>query len=158
MEKIKKQIDIYWEKYKEVIKYLFFGVLTTVVNFIVYYLLIWIIGTEEGIAGLASNIIATIVAILFAYVTNKLFVFESKTNNRKELITEMISFFACRVFSLLVDNGIYFIGCTWLKFPSFIVKTITQVIVVVLNYVFSKLIIFKNNKAEKKIENKKVEE
>lgn len=71
MEKIKKQIDIYWEKYKEVIKYLFFGVLTTVVNFIVYYLLIWIIGTEEGIAGLASNIIATIVAILFAYVTKQ---------------------------------------------------------------------------------------
>lgn len=88
MELIKE----YYEKYKEVIKYLIFGVLTTVVNYVVYYTLIFAIGTSEGAIGFSCNLFATIVSILFAYVTNRKFVFESKANEKKEILKEMTSF------------------------------------------------------------------
>ncbi len=139
MELIRK----YYEKYKEVIKYLFFGVLTTAVNFITYYVLVFICKTEEGAIGAICNVTAIIVSILFAYITNKKFVFESKVSGTKEIIKEMFSFFSCRVVSLIVDMIIYLIGCTLMRLPSFIVKMFSQVVVIVLNYVFSKLIIFK---------------
>lgn len=137
-------IKNYYEKYKEVIKYLIFGVLTTFVNYVVYYTLIFAIGTSEGAIGFTCNFFATVVSILFAYVTNRKFVFESKANDKKEILKEMTSFFSCRVFSMVIDSLIYFVGCTIMKFPDFIIKTISQVVVIVLNYVFSKLIIFKN--------------
>lgn len=139
MELIKK----YYTKYEEVIKYLFFGVLTTLVNFITYYLLVFIFKTEEGALGITFNVTATVISILFAYVTNRKFVFNSKATGKKAIMKEMFSFFSCRIVSLVIDAIIYLVGCTILKFPSFIVKMISQVVIIVLNYVFSKLIVFK---------------
>lgn len=136
-------IKEYYEKYKEVIKYLIFGVLTTVVNFVAYYLFIYLFKTSEGMYGLVSNILANVVAILFAYFTNRNFVFESKSVGFKAITREIFSFFACRIFSMVIDALIYFVECTLLKMPDFIVKFIGQVVVIILNYVFSKLIVFK---------------
>ena len=136
-------IKEYYEKYKEVIKYLIFGVLTTVVNFVAYYLFIYLFKTSEGMYGLVSNILANVVAILFAYFTNRNFVFESKSVGFKAITREIFSFFVCRIFSMVIDALIYFVGCTLLKMPDFIVKFIGQVVVIILNYVFSKLIVFK---------------
>lgn len=142
METIKK----YYTKYEEVIKYLIFGVLTTVVNFVTYYVLVFLFRTEDGVVGIGCNVTATIISILFAYITNRKFVFESKTTGKKEIFKEMFSFFSCRAFSFFMDFLIYLIGCTIMKLPSFIVKMISQVVVTILNYVFSKLIIFKKKK------------
>jgi putative flippase GtrA len=136
-------IKKYYTQYQEVVKYLFFGVLTTLVNFITYYLLVFIFKTEEGALGITFNVTATIISILFAYVTNRKFVFNSKATGKKAVIKEMFSFFSCRIVSLIVDALIYLVGCTILKFPSFIIKMISQVVIIILNYVFSKLIVFK---------------
>lgn len=140
MEKITK----YYKKYEEIIKYLLFGVLTTIFNFVTYYVLVFLCGTEEGIVGIVCNVIATIASILFAYITNRRFVFNSKSNGKKEIFKEMFSFFSCRAFSFFIDFLIYLIGCTIMKLPSFIVKMVSQVVVTILNYIFSKLIVFKN--------------
>ena len=137
-------IKNYYEKYKEVIRYLIFGVLTTIVNYVVYYSLIFIIGTADGAVGVICNLVATIISILFAYITNRKFVFESKAVGKNAILKEITSFFSCRIFSMIVDSLIYFVGCTIIGFNDFIIKTISQVVVIVLNYIFSKLIIFKN--------------
>lgn len=93
--------------------------------------------------GFLANLFANITAILFAYVTNRKFVFKSKAIGRVEVLKEMASFFSCRIFSMIVDSLIYFIGCTKLGFSDLIVKTISQVVIIILNYVLSKLIVFK---------------
>lgn len=139
MEIIKKC----YEKYKEIILYLIFGVLTTVVNFITYYALVFLFKTSYGIAGTIFNIIANIAAILFAYVTNRKFVFEEIAQGKKQVFKEMISFFSCRIFAMLVDSLIYIIGCNILKLPDFIVKSFSQIVIIILNYVSSKLIVFR---------------
>lgn len=133
----------YYKKYEEVIKYLFFGVLTTVVNYVVYYGIVFVMRTSDGMVGFLANLIANIAAILFAYVTNRKFVFESKATGRLEVLKEMASFFSCRIFSMFVDSFIYFVGCTKMGFSDLIVKTISQVVIIVLNYVLSKLVVFR---------------
>ena len=101
------------------------------------------------IIGNVCNISAIIVSILFAYVTNRSFVFKDKAHGKKAIMKEMTSFFACRIFTMVVDTAIYWIGCTTLKFPALIVKMVSQVVVIVLNYVFSKLIVFKKKSTDK---------
>ena len=91
-----------------------------------------------------SNYIAIGLAMAFAYITNKLFVFDSKTNNAKELFKEIISFIGCRIFSAVVE--IVFMRVTVVNFHliEVIMKICANIIVMILNYIFSKLIIFKN--------------
>ena len=129
-----------WLKYKEVIAYLFFGVLTTVVNFIVYFACTDVLHIHY----LISNIISWIAAVLFAYLTNRKWVFESKVTGKAALLKEFTAFVSCRLFSGVMDLGIMFVGVDLLGISDKITKFLTQVVVVVLNYVFSKLIIFKN--------------
>ncbi len=136
MEKIK---NIYF-KYKEIIHYLFFGGCTTIVNFIFYY----IPSNLLGINAIISNIIAWLVSVLFAYTTNKLFVFESKTKTLKEIMKEMCSFILARVFTgALCDVGTFALMINVLHINDIISKITTQIMVVILNYLFSKLIIFR---------------
>lgn len=142
MELIKE----YYKKYEEVIKYLIFGVLTTIVNYIVYYGIVFIAKTSEGAVGFFANIIANICAILFAYVTNRNFVFANKATGKKDIAKEMFSFFSCRVFSMVVDALIYWIGHSILGIWDLIVKTVSQVVIIILNYVLSKLIVFRKKK------------
>ena len=152
MKKIKELIL----KYKELIVYVIFGGLTTVVNLVVFTLSGMALGDERY---LVSNVIAWFAAVIFAYITNKLWVFESKSWSIKVLLKEIPSFFAARVLSFLIEEfGLYvFVDLLSfneisLKILSFeiggelIAKAILAVIVVILNYVFSKLVIFKKKK------------
>lgn len=139
MEKIKEL----YKKYKEPINYLFFGACATVVNFITFTICFnWF-----KINDIISQAIAWIVAVIFAYVTNKLFVFEAKTNTKKDFIKEITSFMLGRVFTFLVcDIGTYYFMTRILGINEYITKLITQVLTIVLNYAISKLIVFKKNK------------
>ena len=127
-------------KYKEVISYLFFGVLTTVVNFVVYF------ACTDGlhINYLAATAVSWVAAALFAYVTNRKWVFESKVSGFMPILREMAVFVGCRVFSGVMDMGIMFISVDMIGISDRIAKFVTQVAVVVLNYIFSKIIIFRN--------------
>lgn len=131
---------LYYE-YKEVVNYLIFGALTMVVNFLSYFIFARVIHIEEVI----SSGLSWFCAVLFAYITNKIFVFESKTETKKEFFKEMISFFACRVLSgALCDVGTFALMIKVLNINDIIAKIVTQAMVVIVNYVLSKLVIFKN--------------
>ena len=151
------KIKALFEKHRELILYLVFGVLTTLVNFIVFWLMELILGKELY---LISNAIAWVAAVVFAYVTNKLFVFESKSWSRAALLSEIPEFLGARVFSFLIEEAgmwlfVDLIGFAAISFTLFgitvtgtlIAKAILAVIVVILNYFFSKFIIFKNKKS-----------
>lgn len=139
MEKIKEL----YTKYKEVINYLVFGVLSTIVNFLTYFISARLIGIDEVV----SSGISWFCAVLFAYITNKIFVFESKTHGIKEFVKEIVSFFLARIISgALCDVGTFAIMVKVLHINDIISKVVTQVMVVIVNYIFSKLIIFKKKK------------
>lgn len=135
-------INIY-KKNKEIINYLIFGVLTTVVSFVVYFIFAKVFKIDEII----SNVISWFFSVLFAFVTNKLYVFESKETGKKTLLKEIISFYLARLFTGVVcDLGVFALMVKMFKINDVLSKLVTQVIVTVLNYVFSKLLVFKNNK------------
>jgi len=141
---IKKLYNIYL-KYKEIINYLFFGGLTTLVNLVVYFALSRLLGIDPVI----SNAIAWISAVLFAYITNKLFVFESKGKNKKDNAKEMFLFFLFRIISgLLCDQGTFALMVKVFHINDIISKVVTQIMVIVANYVFSKFIIFRKKKVD----------
>ena len=128
-----------FNKYKEVILYLFFGVLTTIVSLTSYYLCSEVLHIHY----LISNVISWVFAVAFAYVTNRIFVFESKSNDLNSVLREIITFVNCRLLSGVIDTGVMFLLVSVLFINDLYAKLFTQVIVVVLNYVFSKLIILK---------------
>lgn len=132
----------FFRQYKETLLYLVFGILTTIVNIGTYILLTRTIEIDFKYA----NIIAWLVSIIFAYLTNKFFVFNSKETQKKILIKEFTSFVGCRVFSLLIEMILMYIMIDLLLVNDVVVKIITNISVIVLNYVLSKLIIFKNKK------------
>ena len=127
-------------KYKQTILYLIFGVLSTIVNILTYAFCT----RNLNIEFLISNWIAWIVAVLFAYITNKFFVFESKETNIKFLIKELSSFVSCRLLSGIIEMILMYTMISLMSLNDFIVKIITNVVVVILNFIFSKIIIFKN--------------
>ena len=148
---MKKILELY-KKYKEIINYMIFGGLATLVNFISYYIYARTLNVDEVI----SSGLSWFCAVLFAYVTNKLFVFESRKNTKKEMIKEMISFFLARILSgALCDVGTFALMVKVLNINDIIAKLVTQVMVVIVNYIFSKLIFKKENK---NIEESKSEE
>ncbi len=124
---------------KEVLLYLVFGVLTTAVNFVVYTFFTRFLIVDE----LISNVFAWVFAVSFAYLTNKKYVFSSKTTSIKQLTKELSTFFIARLFSLGVDMIIMFIGLRILFIYDIYVKLFSQIVIVILNYVLSKFIIFK---------------
>lgn len=128
-----------WNKYKDTIPYLFFGVLTTVVNIVGFWFFNYVVGINYQIA----NIIAYFLSVVFAYVTNKLWVFNSHTDTMKAFLLEMGSFFLFRGGSWVIDQGTMTIGVSLLHMNDLIVKFIANVVVVILNYIFSKFIIFR---------------
>jgi putative flippase GtrA len=134
-----------FQKYKETILYLVFGVLSTLINIGTYAFCTRVLGINYYI----SNIIAWLVAVIFAYITNKFYVFESKSIEYKYVIKELLSFMSCRVLSGVIELILMFIMLNLLLINDFIVKIITNIVVVILNFIFSKLIVFKNEKIEK---------
>lgn len=149
--KLGKLADIY-EEHKEGMRYLIFGVLTTLVNIVVSAIMYYLVFVKlpEEIKVNLSTIIAIIAAWIFAYVTNKLYVFDSKTNNKKELIKEIISFISCRGVTAIVEIVLMNIFVTMLQFNYILMKIIVNIIIIVLNFIFSKLFIFKK-KVEKEL-------
>lgn len=134
-----KKIKELFLKYKEVISYLFFGGCTFLVSIISFYIFNKVLSFNEHI----SNIISWILAVAFAFVTNKVFVFESKAKEKKTVIKELISFVTARLLTLGIEEIILFVGCNLLNIDALIVKIIAQVVVIVSNYFLSKLFIFK---------------
>jgi putative flippase GtrA len=140
---VRKIISLY-KKYREVINYLIFGAFTTIINLFVYYgFTLTILNPNNAMNLQIANVLSWIVAVIFAYITNRKFVFESKN---KDIIKEIGSFIGVRVITLLLDMVIMFIGVTLLKRNDKIVKIISQVLVVVSNYLFSKVFVFKRCK------------
>jgi putative flippase GtrA len=133
-----------YTKYKELLLYIIFGVLTTAVNYISYF----IFTRSFHVNYLISNVIAWILAVIFAYITNKFFVFESKDKNIKKYINEFILFVGARVVSGFLDTALMFIFVDLFKFNDAFVKIMDGVLVVIINYFFSKLFIFKKEEVK----------
>ena len=140
-------------KYKEIILYIIFGALTTLVNFVAYILFDLILTKELY---LVTNLIAWVIAVIFAYIVNKLLVFSSKSFEKKTLLKEILEFLGARVFSFFLEEAGLLLFVDVLNFKSIsidlhffiltgdiIAKIILAVAVVILNYFFSKFIIFK---------------
>ena len=127
------------EKYWDILSYLFFGGLTTVVNYLVYFpCYYWL-----EISATVSNVIAWIVAVAFAYVTNKPFVFRSHDWRWKTVAPELAKFVGCRIGSGLLETAIIFLTVDLLSWNGILWKIITSILVVLLNYVASKLVVFR---------------
>lgn len=135
---MKKIMDLA-RKYWDVLSYLFFGVLTTVVNYAVYLPCYNLLGLSAAV----SNVIAWVAAVAFAYLTNKPWVFKSHDWSMKTVVPELTKFVACRVGSGALETGIIFVFVDWLGFDGNVFKLITSVLVVILNYIGSKLLVFK---------------
>lgn len=128
-----------YEKHKDVIPYAFFGVCTTAVNTAVY----WICAHPLGLTTVPSTMIAWFLAVLFAYVTNRKWVFHSEAATREEIWREVVSFYACRLATGAVDWACMYIFVDLLRFDDLLVKIGTNVLVIILNYIASRLVIFK---------------
>ena len=142
MKNMAPKLKSLWEKYKEIINYFIIGILTTLLNYISFAVLVYGLELEMHL----SNIIAWLIGVIFAYFTNKLFVFESKSFKTKVLLKEILSFGVARVFSLLLEELILFIFVNRLGMEKLIIKLFANIIVVIVNYILSKFIIFKKEK------------
>lgn len=146
-----KKIQELFRKYKEIIMYLIFGVGTTAVNWIIYTLLV-VLGEEVNLT--FANIIAWVGAVAFAYITNKLWVFESKSWNPKIVWKELGMFLSARMFSGVFEIGVFPIlvrmGMNQAIFgvEGMLAKIVIGVLVIILNYIFSKLLVFKKKEAQ----------
>ena len=139
MEKIKSL----YKKYKEIINYLIIGVLTTVVSLVTFYIVrILFLKNDTQLDIQISNIISWFFAVLFAFITNKKYVFESKKKG-KENLAEMIKFYLSRISTLLIDMGVMWLLTAPLNINDKISKILVQFIIVILNYVLSKIFVFK---------------
>ena len=134
-----KKIVNLLKKYDEVIKYLFFGFLTTLVSVFIY----WFFTKLFHVNYMISNVLSWIVSVSFAYITNKIFVFKSKCESEKDIIIEIYQFFKYRVLSLVIDIFLMYLFVEVFSIDDMVSKLIVQFIVIVLNYLFSKLFVFK---------------
>lgn len=133
-----------WNKYQDIFWYCFFGGLTTVVNLVIFYIFSDVLSIHYMIA----NVIAWVAAVLFAYITNRIWVFKSEVKSFAGIIKEMVTFFGFRVASLFMEMAIMFVLIDLFGVSEMITKLITQIVVVIANYVFSKWIIFKKPETE----------
>lgn len=162
MEKLRQLCRNLVRKYEDIILYVFFGALTTLVSFVTYFAakaLLGKTGMGESAAIAAANTVSWVLAVLFAFFTNRIWVFKSPTKGAAAFFKQMLSFFAARFFSFLVDMGIMLAGAWILEeiwsrpllpfgtTPEFWVKIASNVVVLVLNYLLSKLVVFRKKKA-----------
>ena len=137
-----KKIGELIRKYYDILAYLFFGGLTTVVNYLVYLPCYNLAGLSASV----SNMIAWVVAVAFAFLTNKPFVFKSHDWSAKVVVPELTKFVGCRVGSGLLETGILFLTVDLLGWDGNWIKLIVSVLVVILNYFGSKLLVFRKKK------------
>ena len=137
--KMIQKIKLLFEKYREIIIYVIFGALTTAVDFGTYILLTRLFAVNEGVA----NVIAQIIAIVFAFFTNKLFVFNDRSMRLRDVCLQFAKFTSMRLVTLVLNSGLFFILNEVAKINDIVTKIGVSVIVIILNYIFSKLIVFK---------------
>lgn len=127
------------KKHKAFLMYAIFGILTTIINLAVYYILYNVFAWSN----LASTALAWLVAVFFAFATNKKWVFESKSMEAKVLFYELTTFFACRVATGILDMVVMYLAVDIMAWNEMIWKLLSNIIVIILNFVASKLVIFK---------------
>ena len=125
-------------KYRSIIMYIFFGGCTTIINLATYYLFHNVL----SISNVPATIIAWLLAVIFAFVTNKLWVFDSKSWEKNVLLHELWTFFAARIATGIFDVVIMYLAVDVMNMNSTIWKLISNIIVIILNYIASKLVIF----------------
>lgn len=144
--KIFRWFEPFFQKNREMLMYLFFGVMTTAVSFVtagISKILLEHIGLGKDPVSLISTLFSWICAVTFAYVTNRIWVFDSKVKGKKGILTEMVSFYGGRVFTLLVEMGMMWLGYSVMGINYWVTKIVANVVVLILNYVISKLFVFK---------------
>ena len=135
LQKIRALVEKHWD----IVTYLIFGVLTTVVNYLVYLPLYNLLGASAAV----SNAVAWVAAVAFAFLTNKPFVFKSHDWSAKTVLPELSKFVGCRVASGVMETLILLLTVDILGWNGNIWKLVTSVLVVVLNYIASKLLVFR---------------
>lgn len=128
-----------YESYKGIILYIFFGGITTLINIVSYYLFYNVF----NVSNVTSNIIAWFLSVIFAFATNKIWVFNSKSWDAKIAIKELVSFISVRLLTGVFDTSVMYIGVDLFKFNSLIMKILSNLIVLISNYIGSKFFIFK---------------
>lgn len=136
-----KKVESLLQRYSSQIMYLIFGVLTTIINIVVF-----ISAIKIGVNNDYSNILAWLISVAFAYVTNRIWVFGSKQIGLKNILVEMGMFFLSRIVTLGFDIAIVDFGVKILRQNPIVWKLIDNVVVIILNYVFSKIFVFKDKK------------
>lgn len=131
-----------YEKYKDVVFYLFFGVCTTAVNVVAY----WAAAHPLHFGTMPSTILAWVLAVAFAYITNRKWVFHSNASGIKEIVREIGSFFACRLATGGVDWVCMLVFVEFMGLNDVVIKFLANVVVIVLNYAASKMIIFRTGR------------
>lgn len=129
-------------KHQNILFYGFFGVCTTLVNIAAY----WLCAHPAGLGTMPSTVIAWVLAVLFAYFTNRRWVFHSAAHTLTEKSMEMIRFFSCRLGTGILDWILMFVFVSGLHFNDVLIKTIANILVIILNYAAGKLIIFRGRK------------
>lgn len=134
------------EKYKDLVPYAVFGVLTTLVNIASY----WLFAHPLYLPVMVSTVLAWVLSVTFAYLTNRKWVFHSEADTTKAVVKEVVSFFACRIGTELVDLVAMFIFVDLLHLNDMAVKVIANIVVIILNYAASKFVIFRHEKIDNK--------
>lgn len=135
---IQKMLKLY-NRYRSFVLYVFFGVCTTIINIAAYTLCARVL----GMGTVSANVTAWTAAVAAAYITNKIWVFESRAWTAKEVIYEIVTFAACRITTGAMDVAIMYVSVDLLGFHDIMMKVISNALVIVLNFLFSKLVIFK---------------
>ncbi len=133
--------ESFYKEYKEILMYLFFGGIAFFLNIALFVLFNDVLNITELIA----NVLCWVICVLFQFFTNRTWVFDGHVDSGSGFVKQMGSFFGGRIFTLVVEESILAIFITWLGFNSMMVKLVAQVVVIVLNYMVSKLFVFKNN-------------
>lgn len=150
--KIFRWFEPFFQKNREVLMYLFFGVMTTLVSFVTAGIAKYLCenaGLGKSAVSNISTVVSWICAVTFAYVTNRIWVFDSKVKGAKGILAEMVSFYGGRVFTLLVEMGMMWLGYSVMGINYWVTKIVANIVVLVLNYVISKLFVFRKNKTDK---------
>lgn len=143
-----KKIIALYKKYEEIINYLFWGGIAFLLSMVLY----WLFDSIVGLNSVLANTVDWAICVIFTFFTNKFFVFKSKVDGIKAKLIEFAEFVAARLLTLVLEDIIIYVGVDVMGFtdtiPSLIVKFIGQFVVIVTNYILSKLWIFKKNNAK----------
>ena len=142
IQKIWQIIAGLYEWFRELFWYGIFGVLATIINMVAF----WLFSDVFSVHYMVANVIAWVIAVAFAYVTNKLWVFESKRWERSIWIPECISFVSARLATGLLDMGLMYLMISIIGVPKMWAKLVSNVVVIIGNYVLSKLVVFRKRK------------